>query len=265
MEALRELTGESGYQHRQTQKQQPIKPPSNEWESVEWQDTARAALSSLKARSEEVTNSWRGLSEQTIESWSCGFTSAKFDPSYGKNRPAFVMPWLSSDGKVYNVKYRFTNDRESKLRFISISGGNPIIFGEQMLVRNDLLIVTEGEINALSLWQECNSFADVVSVGSDSNNNSKEYVNSLIENRGYDQCLGWFDCPSKAITFRDFVPGSKTMTSPGGKDANDILRAGFSLREVVEAALNANCSLCMDKRFLIIQGVCKKCICQEAK
>lgn len=235
--------------------------PAHSWDSAEWQ----AEVKSLMTELGDVHAPWRMLSADTLAAFGCKYQKAKFDHTYGKSRPAVVIPWILGDGRLCSVKFRFDNDRPG-LRYTSKGGGDPIIFGEHLLGRHDRLVIVEGEINAMSIYQVAHEFADVVSIGGDANTPSKDYAVSLFENRGYDSVLVWMDEPDKAIKLAErFGEVGRPMVSPSGHDANDILGFGDEwLLEYIQDAFNPGvCSLCLGKGFITTKGLNTRCRCKE--
>ncbi len=80
-----------------------------------------------------------------------------YDPSVQKKRPAIVLPWFDLEAQAQTltaVKYRFIDEEPGGLRYISRRGSMPILFGMWAAVPGaDTLLLVEGEINALSVWQ----------------------------------------------------------------------------------------------------------------
>lgn len=273
LQAAKEILGLSDKSVRPLNKiEAQVLEKSDDWKSTDWQtDAGMRIQAAVKSRNEEYERylKSRCIDLEVADRFDLGFANA-FDPDYKKNRPSILIPWVS-EHEIYNLKFRFTNERESKLRFMSKGGGFPLIFGEQVLNRHDVLLVTEGELNAISVFQAYNQFLDVLSVGSESNDPSKQYSVEIAKNRGYDVVIGWFDSISHAMKFeslfRENEIATKIIVSPGGKDANDFLKESeSSLREVLDWRMKSNqCGLCFGRGFVTVNGISKLCVCRGKK
>lgn len=274
-DAALEMLGETKPQsprRAEVQKVQKLEVSNDNWKTKEWQSKASDVVQACSSTSGEVFDDYvkaRALSERTIDAFCIGFQPHKFDPAYGKTRPAMVIPWMG-DSEFYSVKYRFINERPG-LRYISLADGNPLVFGEHLLSRHNVLIVVEGEINAMSIWQVFRGRADVLSVGGDSNDPSKEYVRQLAENRGYDLVIAWFDDIEKAARLKHEFEGIavRPIHSVNGQDANDVLvkhGEAFLFAVLEEAEKNPNrCPYCTDGMRIMGKGKMLPCICGGSK
>lgn len=129
-----------------------------------------------------------------------------------------------------NGKQR-TENKTSRGNFAGAMFGWQAVKGPE---RCNVLIITEGEINALSLWQAGNGLVDVLSTGSES------MLQTLPDDvvtfaKQYQHIIVWADkgalADSTALTI-----GAAAMRSPGGQDANDLLKAG-KLEKLLAAML----------------------------
>ena len=276
-DAALEMLGEKNATQREKPAFKPVEKVevvSDVWKSNDWQAKAAAIIrESQRHTSDEFTNytAGRGLTAETLDAFCVGFDPAKFDPKYGKTRPALVIPWMGDD-QLYSVKYRFINVREG-LRFISLADGNPLVFGEHQLRRHDVLIIMEGEINAMSTWQVSSAIADVVSSGADSiSDQSMDYIHQLAANRGYDLIIPWYDRMSKSEAVRDRFSDFKVrpLNSPNGMDANAMhtkLGAPVLLSIIEDAIKNPDkCPYCSGRGIRILgTGKIEACMCSKKK
>ncbi len=118
----------------------------------------------------------RGLREETLRVWRIGF-----QPQEGRRDPAdqwgfradadgkpawmrvprgIVIPWLLDD-QLWQLKIR-TNRQQPK--YLAISGGHPCLFGADTLVMGEPAILTEGEFDALLLWQEAGDLVGIATL-----------------------------------------------------------------------------------------------------
>jgi hypothetical protein len=105
------------------------------------------------------------------------------------------------------------------------------LFGGQTLFgcaeRFRWLIIVEGELNCMSIWQASyETGVDVLSIGSQSATLPK----SLIEYAGrFMKVLVWADEEDAARKLMDLIPGAIGIFAPGGMDANDMLQQDEAL------------------------------------
>ncbi|WP_239432459.1 toprim domain-containing protein [Sporosarcina sp. ACRSL] len=87
----------------------------------------------------------RGISDEVQRMFAVG---------YGEDKPGFTaIPWYTPDGKLANVKYRSTRGKD----FFYVKGATPIadlVYGLDVINerREELAVLCEGEIDALSWW-----------------------------------------------------------------------------------------------------------------
>jgi hypothetical protein len=154
---------------------------------------------------------------------------------------AISLGWFNHDGALVAVKYRFIEphtytDKDGKeqtgkdgkgVRFTSRGQIEGNTFGWQALRgadKVDVLIVCEGELNALSLWQVGRGAVDVLSTGSEAT--TKKLPPVVVDLAAkYKHCIVWADKKDIADKAAAQI-GAASMASPGGKDANDLLQAG---------------------------------------
>ncbi len=142
---------------------------------------------------------------------------------------AIVFPWYAG-GKLVAVRFRFL-DPPGKRKITALPGSRFAgkLFGGQHLtscaLRHRWLAICEGETNAMSCWQVANQTGlDVLSLGSES---AKLSPKAIQVARQYRQVLLWVDRERVAQQLLSVLPGAVGIRSPGGKDANDLLRAGL--------------------------------------
>lgn len=271
-QAAREILGISTVnERRKITKIEPAEKVEEVVRGPEWQ--AQAAEMIEKAKRELFSHEFpggleylrsRGLNDEVLRAFSIGFDHAKFHPMVQKSKPAIIIPWIADE--IQAVKYRFPNTSH-KERFSQKGGSLPRIFGQQNLTRYDRLVVIEGDLNALSVWQIINDEADVLSVGNDSSHSALDMAVAIAENRGYDSVACWFDTLQKAVKACQAFTHSRAMPmfSRQGLDANDCLvKFGEdALREITREAFDRpddTCPRCLGKRFEVIgRGLYQGC------
>ena len=88
------------------------------------------------------------------------------------------------------------------------------------------LVLCEGEINALSIWQTCHGWNwDVLSLGSESARLTSAMVDYA---RRFERVIVWMDKPEVAKQMQAIIgSGAWAMNSlDGERDANDLLQVG---------------------------------------
>lgn len=188
----------------------------------------------------------RGLLPVTWEAFNLGFrVDAPLPGTLGKLRAAaVVIPWFVA-GRLAALRYRFleaqtyidADDKERKDVRLAAESGSQFagrMFGGQNVLLDAAprrtLVICEGEINAMSIWQAANdSHVDVLSVGSESAGVTRNAAGKLA---AYRRVIVWLDDPQKAQQAASMFTGAFVLCNPNKQhgdtngDANDLLRAG---------------------------------------
>ena len=256
-ELWQDLTGEAG--HRKPRKPvMPVTPAhsrkdtSQLWKHEQWQRAANhrieAAIDRLHNTSdgaqgrEELLK--RGISLDTALAYDMGFAMA-FNKGAEKMLPAILLPWKRE--KVTYVTARFigvnkddkgNKDDKKPDRYLPAFGvkighsnhyGSRYLFGLQHCNgHGKTLVLTEGEMNAISVAQEAWGVypCDVASFGSQDNLKTVARMAVKIAS-GYDNVIVWADKKNIAEKSASLIPGAVPVASPRGLDANDMLRQGI--------------------------------------
>ncbi len=182
----------------------------------------------------------RGITTETIKAFKLGYRGVGLPGTDGGQKElAIAIPWFDQGIALVAIKYRFIEshtyiDVDKKERTENkTSRGNfrGHLFGWQTVTgEKDILVIVEGEINALSLWQT--GRFDVLSVGSES-----MFLNlpdELIElAKSYKKVLVWAD----QLPFAEAAAGQLgAIAMSNEKDANKLLVDG-ELDAVLDVAL----------------------------
>ena len=208
---------------------------SSDWQHDIWQLKARTYLAECEPRlagSEgESYLEKRGILYSTSQSWRFGF-----DPNYPitwegkectKRGPAIIMPWLAQDGRTLTaVKARLIYETDGAMKARNRRGGSQMLIGAHLRTGKRVLVASEGELNATSIWQVIHDQADVLSFGHEGNYKHLAAVLPL-----YERILVWVDRLEVATAAKAYFGqqhGAAAMKmrfihSPGELDANDIL------------------------------------------
>jgi hypothetical protein len=222
-----------------TERKQPErKAGSSTWQTPTWQNDARQFLDTAALRlglpeglpgREYLAK--RGIMPATWEAYGLGYADA-WHPRRQKRLPALILPWQKGD-QIKALQYRFIGDDITHgERFGQKAGGERTLFGVDLLASRPALILVEGELNAVSIWQVASDLVDVVSFGPEDNiDRATPYMKALAS--GFLRVIVWADKPERALHAQTAIGRESTpVQSPNGRDANDLLRDGL-LRAVV--------------------------------
>ena len=235
---------------------------------ADWLDDAEMIVDSAHARLMAGGDGATYLLSRAIqppawEAFSLGYREDVSLPGTGgKDRaPAIVMPWMRG-GKLTAIRYRFLQAheytdleghlRKAKQTSLVDSDFTGVLYGGQGLLgcAEDLrtLVLCEGEINALSIWQTCHGWNwDVLSLGSESAKLTTAMINYA---RRFERVIVWMDKSEVAKSIMTAIPGAWGMNSPGGKDANEMLQAGH-LGGLLATARFEACETDMERERLL--------------
>lgn len=181
----------------------------------------------------------RALHPKTWAAFGLGYAPEVKNRDMDGALPAIALPWYRG-GKLTAIRYRFLNppgkQKISSLpdsKFGGVLFGSqglpdwvlaPVADGERSVTQHCTLVICEGEINAMSIWQVAHhTNLHVVSMGSES---SKLTSGMVALAARYGQVIIWMDKPEIAKKLMEQAPGAFGFGSPEGKDANDLLQAG---------------------------------------
>lgn len=236
-------------------------PAAPGWADPGWQATAQrtladavAALASPAGEPGRAYLAGRGIAPEAWHAWQLGYAAARFDPRQERRRPAIVLPWYGSQG-LTALKYRFLDSQGQGDRFGQLRGGQQILFGGHLVgQQHDTLILCEGELNAVAIWQAVytpgdpaaytvgGQAVDVVSFGSQGAAVAEPV---LVLARAYQRVILWADeaAPVRAclaaLGARAFGLKSPLTadTLPVKLDANALLQRGL-LGELLRRSLS---------------------------
>ncbi len=193
------------------------------WRTAEWQTKAMAivnnAIEALNlplgaAASAYLTQ--RSIDWQTWQAWQLG---------YDVDKRALVIPWFAESGEITAIKYRRI-DNKADMRYWSEEGSTALLYGLHMIDRSArTLVIIEGELNAISVWQACRAMGiSVVSIGSQKPSAAARAEVARVA-RDFQQVVVWCDEAERAQALLSAV-GNRALPlqSPNGWDANDLLK-----------------------------------------
>lgn len=241
---------------------QPVKapPPKPAAQSSTWQAKTNELVEEAQGRLEQALPylASRGLTAETAIRFRLGYRpDAPLPNTWDKQRkhitppqPAIVIPWYKG-GQLAAVRYRFldkhtytdTNSQERTVKQTSLHGSEfaGVLYGGQALPefclqpptarpteRLRTLVLCEGEINAMSIYQVAHSWRwDVLSLGSES---QKLTDGGRRFAERYGHVIVWMDKAEVAQTLMSQMAGAIAINSPVNadrkRDANDMLQSG---------------------------------------
>lgn len=215
---------------------------------------------------------WRGLILETLKKFHCGYIPKWTHP---KNR--IDGKFVISSRRViiptpnhYNAVMLASDRTDENKKWWKMHAGSKEIFGAEFLpVNADLIIVTEGEIDAMSIWQASNGNFDVIAIGG-----AGEYKKAVkfLQDKFTDhkpQILILFDSDDtgrlNTPKMRDellnvgFPAVCKFLSNENSKlDANQILQeqGDEKLNEIISSIVNDACG---NKISDVVKSSCKNC------
>jgi len=240
--------GSAGLHMRVHPSTRPASLPN--WTQPTWQQAAHALTQEAEAAlADAVVGAGarayladRGLDTETWRAWRVGYYLA-WQPVRREALPAITLPWFGADGAIQAIQYRYFGPGIAKHdRFGQKAGGQRILFGLPQLAGRETLIITEGEFNAISCWQVAQSWADVLSIGSQENVRQAR-VSETLRNAAlpYRRVITWLDERELALAVTDRIApfNGTTIWSENGLDANDLLKRGLLVARLANALADA--------------------------
>lgn len=222
--------------------------PDQSWQAENWKKVERASDELLESQLAQLGREYlinRALDRATWTVNLLGFV-------YVFNRPAILIPWwdVGTFDTITAIKYRFIDDlaeRDKSQRFTMAKGSKTILFGLNAAAGNNILILTEGEFNAMSIKQTSDHFGlqiDALSFGSETG--SRENILHQVA-QDYKRVVIWADDAERSNAIRlSLSRWADALCSPivdGVKyDANALLQKAWLadfLRETILIPHNA--------------------------
>lgn len=175
----------------------------------------------------------RGISEETCRKFGYQVGRDKHDTTVQ------IAPYFDESGTMVAQKLRYAN---KDFKFI----GEPkkaILFGSNLWNNGKKLVITEGEIDAMSVSQAQNNKWPVVSIPNGAQGAKKTLAKCLEYLNGFEEIILMFDMDevgrkAAAECAELFEPGRCKIASLPLKDANECLQAGRE-QEIIQAIWNA--------------------------
>lgn len=181
----------------------------------------------------------RGLTRDTCERY--GYQVGHL----ANGTPVHLAPYRDPSGRVIAQKVR---PADKTKMFVAGDGQHGRLFGQNLLRADGgkMVVVTEGELDALSASQALGNRWPVVSIPSGAGNARKDLAPHVADLEKYDAVVLSFDMDSAGRTAVDecaplFSPGKVRIAHlpDGFKDANDLVKANRS-KELADAIWGAS-------------------------
>jgi twinkle protein len=180
-----------------------------------------------------IALSKRRLSEATCEKW--GYTTTAY-----KGKPVQVANYRDERGRIVAQKVRFANKD-----FVFLGDGKKAGLYGQHLWRDHgkMVVITEGEIDALSVSQAQGNKYPVVSVPKGAKGAAKAIAQSIEWLENFESVIFMFDMDEPGREAAEacaalLPPGKAKIASLPLKDANEMLVAG-RIKEIIDAIWGA--------------------------
>ena len=169
--------------------------------------------------------------------------SARYEPPYvwGASRPVklwqgIVIPWIYQ-GNVWRLTIRDEQVASGNGRYRQVSGGsNGLYLADSLALQRPIVVMTEGEFDALSVAQVCGKQVAVVATGTTQGGHTPRWIALLAH---YPRVLIAFDGERTgdhaASWWLQRLQNAQRLR-PLWKDANQMLQDGADLRAWVETS-----------------------------
>jgi len=173
----------------------------------------------------------RGITEDTCRRY--GYRVGEYE-----GRKVHFAPYYR-DGSVVACKVR---DKDKNFKIIG-DGHKLPLFGQHLFTSSKMLVVTEGEIDCLSVSQALGNKWPVVSVPNGASGAKRSIQQNLDFFSGFETCVFMFDMDepgqrAAAECAQLLPPGKAKLAHLPLKDANDMLQQGRT-QEMVQAVWQA--------------------------
>ena len=178
----------------------------------------------------------RAISENTLLHWKIG-ESLEFMPQVNKKRRVINFNYYR-DNKLINVKFR-----DSQKNFKMVSGAEMIFYGLDNIEKLDIVYITEGEIDALSMHEAGMYSVCSVPNGASKGNQKLEYLDNcykyflnkktivlctdndeagLLLRNELARRFGFYKC--KYVDFGDYKDANETLVKEGKEVLRDLIK-----------------------------------------
>lgn len=184
-----------------------------------------------------ISGEYQGLSKRRLTEETCrkfGYQIAEF-----KGKKVHVAPYYDVTGTVVAQKVRFPDKEFTVLGNLKQAG----LFGSQLWSQGKKIVITEGEIDCLSVSQVQGNKWPVVSVPNGAQGAKKSLQKSLEYLQNFEEIVLMFDQDEEGIKAMAscsdlFEPGKVKIARLPLKDASECLQKGRE-QDIISAIWNA--------------------------
>ncbi len=243
-----------------SKQKQPIQPSENPpcevWQARAMQliERAEGVLWSQSGKDMLIWLRARGLCDETIKAARLGYIPKDYTENpkaWGtpsdEERPIYFFEGLLIPGliasKVWYLKIRLSNPRGDMPKYINIRGGkSSALYGAEHIVNDRPAVFCEGELDAILLKQEVKDLANVVTLGSATNElNLATWGIYLLRPSSfviaYDVDTAGNGGANKLTWLHDAQRLSIPRLSQGDKDLTDFHKSGGNLYSLIKSIL----------------------------
>ena len=209
--------------------------------------TSRTSLAGLLAKTEMTEAAWdylhtRGLTEASVSMFRLGGVSGEVSGEWARFNGMLAIPYLSGLGEPVAVKFRRLDGGSPK--YDGPAGQGTRLFNvSACLSDGDVIVVTEGEIDAMTLHAECG----IPAVGVPGVKAWKKHHKRCLD--GFNDVVILTDNDAKddgsnpglglAVDIKGQLPSSRIVRLPEGEDVNSffVKHGAEAVRELVGVSL----------------------------
>jgi DNA primase len=199
-----------------------------ECEQVLWEDAGSKARQWLAGR---------GIVEETARAWRLGYNPRRRDLRGLMIPRGIVIPCFVGDAVQY-IKVRRPVPPLPGPKYQQVKGGKAALFGLDHLAGKRVVVICEGELDAVLLWQEAGDLVDVAALGSKGMRPALPWLAYLAGasrwlvalDRDADDAADWWGAFSSRV---------RRVCPLQGNDLTDFHQAGGDLRAWVSYHLEA--------------------------
>lgn len=216
------------------------KAPAQDWQerALAWVKSAVERLWTEEGGQALAYLRGRGLKDETIRAAMLGYARYKH-PETKQVVPCIVIPWADTEA-IWRVQLRdIRPDVPHDKRYFMLPGSSNagLYMAVSLRLKRDILIMVEGEIDALTIAQEGGDLAAVVATGTTKGSRTPQWIGRLAragrvliaydnDTKGNENAEYWLKALENAIPYK-----------PLEKDVNDMLLAGYDVRSWISAML----------------------------
>jgi DNA primase len=178
----------------------------------------------------------RGLVEQTIRAWRLGYNPAD-RKVHGLWVPRGIVIPCFADKVLWYIKVRrpvpaapaYDRERHGP-KYQQVIGGKAALFGVGHLVGKRVVVICEGELDAVLLWQEAGDLVDVVAIGSKGTKPARSFLAHITGAEFWLVALD-NDADEAASWWSNYSAKMRRARPLQGNDLTDFYQAGGDLRD----------------------------------